>query len=125
MRFMKPLVVLIRILAPVLVTLGIGFWTGHWASLIPLHRTLGMMFVLTLWAIAGLALDHPDTRGRALLTIAWGALVAVVGFTQQRLLVGDLHWIVRVLHLVMAMVAMHLAGTLTAARTLVGARSEG
>ncbi|HEY9225367.1 MAG TPA: hypothetical protein VIP11_01890 [Gemmatimonadaceae bacterium] len=111
----KPLIILFRILAPVLVILGIGFWTGHWAGLIPLHRFLGIAFVLTLWAIAVAALTNGNPQRRlAVFAIVWGFVVAVLGMTQQRILVGDLHWIVRVLHLATAIVAMHIAGKLTA-----------
>src|SRR5690242_2984105 len=100
MHLTKPLLILIRVLAPVLVILGIGFWTGHWAGLIPLHRLLGVVFVLTLWAIAIVALLNGNPQRRlAVFAIVWGVVVAALGMTQQRILVGDLHWIVRVLHL--------------------------
>lgn len=114
MRITKPLIILLRVLALILVIMGIGFWTGHWAGLIPLHRTLGVAFVLTLLAIAITALANGNPRRRlAVFSIVWGVVIAVLGMTQQRILVGDYHWIVRVLHLVVAMFAMHLAALLT------------
>ena len=39
--------------------------------------------------------------------------VAALGMTQQRLLPGDLHWIIRVLHLVVGVASMPLAAMLT------------
>ena len=64
MRLARPLLILLRSLAPTLIILGIGFWTGHWPGLIPIHRALGTLFVLTLWSIAGIALWHGRaTRG--------------------------------------------------------------
>jgi hypothetical protein len=47
--------------------------------------------------------------GLAAFAIAWGLLVAGVGMTQQGLLPGDLHWIVRVMHLVIGLAAMPIA----------------
>jgi hypothetical protein len=36
-------------------------------------------------------------------------VIAMLGFSQQRILIGDMHWIVRVLHLVIGLSAMPLA----------------
>ena len=103
-----PLIVL-RILAAVQITLGIAFWTGHWYTLVGLHRMGGVLFVVTLWVIALMALRAKRAIGLAVFALAWGVVVAALGFAQQRLLIGDLHWIVRVAHLVIAMCAMPLA----------------
>ena len=117
MSFAKLPAILIHILAPILVVLGIGFWSGHWIGLIPLHRTLGVLFVLALWgiAIAALVNGHPR-KGLAAFTIVWGVVVVALGMAQQRILVGEYHWIVRVLHLAVAMVAMYLANVLAPAK---------
>jgi hypothetical protein len=117
MSFAKLSAILIRILAPILVVLGIGFWSGHWVGLIPLHRTLGVVFVLALWGIAITALvtGHPR-KGLAVFTIVWGVVVVALGMTQQRILVGEYHWVVRVLHLAVAMYAMYLANALAPAK---------
>jgi hypothetical protein len=73
-----------------------------------------MIFVLLLWSIAVLALAQRRRVGLALLAILWGVVLAAVGFTQQRILPGDLHWIVRVLHLAIGLAAMPIAELLTA-----------
>jgi ABC-type tungstate transport system substrate-binding protein len=115
MRFARPLLNLLRLLAAVLVILGIGFWTGRWAGLIPVHRAIGSLFVLTLWAIAALALKERRAARLAIIAIIWGVVVAEVGFMQQRILIGDLHWIVRVLHLAIAVASMPIAERMTRA----------
>ena len=126
MKVATPLAILLRILAPILVILGIGFWSGHWVGLIPLHRALGVVFVLALWgiAVAALVTGHPR-KGLAAFAIIWGVFVAAFGMTQQRILVGDLHWIVRVLHLAVAMYAMYLANVFVPAKTKQERRAEG
>ena len=114
MRLTKPLVILLRILGPALVIMGIAFWTGHWAGLIPMHRMLGVVFVLTLWAIAIAALVYGNPQRRlATFAIIWGVVIVALGMTQQRILIGEHHWIVRLLHLIVAMAAMYMVGLLT------------
>ena len=109
MRVPFLLLMFMRIAALVQVIVGIGLWTGHLYSLVDVHRTIGMLFVLALWGIATVALVQRRATGLAVFAIAWGVVVAAVGFTQQQLLPGDLHWIVRVLHLVIAMASMPIA----------------
>jgi hypothetical protein len=109
MRAAKPLLLLLRLLAGVEVVLGIGFWTGHWFGLRPLHMALGVLFVVAVWSLAGLALAARRTIGLAVFAIVWGVILAGFGASQQGLLAGDLHWIVRVAHLAMVLAAMPIA----------------
>jgi hypothetical protein len=109
MRRAKPLLMLLRVLAAVQVAVGIGFWAGHWFSLRGLHTGIGTLFVLTLWMIAALAIAAKQATGLAIVAIVWGVAIAGVGAAQQGLLIGDAHWIVRVLHLAMAIAAMPMA----------------
>jgi hypothetical protein len=88
---------------------GIGLWTGHLYSLIDVHRTVGVLFVLALWIIAVIAIVQRRAVGLATFAIAWGVLVAALGFMQQAILPGDFHWIIRVLHLVIGMASMPIA----------------
>ena len=109
MRVPFLLLMFMRIAALVQVIVGIGLWTGHLYSLVDVHRTIGVLFVLALWSIAAIALVQRRATGLAAFAVIWGVVVAAVGFTQQQLLPGDLHWIVRVLHLVIAMASMPIA----------------
>jgi hypothetical protein len=103
---------LLRALAAAQLVVGIGFWTGHWFGLRTLHITLGVAFVLVLWIVAGLSLREGRARALAAFALVWGVVVAALGMAQQRLLIGDLHWTIRVLHLATAIVAMVFAGRL-------------
>jgi hypothetical protein len=100
---------LMRIGAGVQVVLGIGFWTGHWAPAIPAHRTIGMVYVLLLWVLAFIAMIRRANIGLALFALVWGLAIAGLGFTQQQILVGSAHWIIRVAHLVISLAAMPIA----------------
>lgn len=105
----RALLMFMRLGALLQIVVGIGLWTGHLYSLIDLHRTVGVLFVVALWVIAMIAIVQRRAVGLATFAIAWGVLVAGVGFTQQAILPGDYHWIVRVLHLVIGMAAMPIA----------------
>ena len=109
MRVPFLLLMFMRIAALVQVVVGIGLWTGHLYAFVDVHRTIGMLFVLALWGIAATALVQRRAAGLAAFAVVWGVVVAAVGFTQQQLLPGDLHWIVRVLHLAIAMASMPIA----------------
>jgi|SRR5207249_5865004 len=103
------LLMVLRAAAALLVILGVGLWTGHWYTLVGVHRTIGMLFVITLWAIAVLAMVQRRAVGLAAFALLWGLVVAALGYTHQRILPGDLHWIVRVLHLIIGLAAMPIA----------------
>jgi hypothetical protein len=109
---MKPsrvLLLLLRIGVAFQVIIGIGLWTGHMGKYVGLHQNGGMVFVLLLWAIAVVAISKRDHVGLAIVAILWGVLVAALGMTQMRLLPGNLHWIVRVAHLLIGLAAMPIA----------------
>lgn len=109
---MKSVIVLRRVMGGtmlVLMVLGLGFWAGHWYRLVPLHRGLGLLFVCILWTFSAIGIARSGAYGAGLLGIGWGFLIAGLGFTQQRFLVGDYHWIIRVLHLAVGIAAIPIA----------------
>ena len=108
-----------RAAAAVQLILGIGFWTGHWANLVNLHMAIGMLYVLALWVVAGIALARRRSSGLAVVALLWGILIAAIGMTQRGILVGDLHWVIRVVHLVVSLAAMPFAERLAAERAHV------
>jgi hypothetical protein len=97
---------LVRVSGLVLLVLGTLFWTGNATGLIPLHRVLGFVLVFSLWALAALAARAGVGRSAVWLAVAWGLVVPIVGLTQDQLLVGSAHWLIRVLHLLLGVGAM-------------------
>jgi hypothetical protein len=106
---------IMRVAMALLVILGIGFWTGHWRGLVNLHMMIGILFVLCLWIISGAAIAQKKQTGLAAFGLLWGLVIVALGMTQTRLLVGDLHWIVRVLHLAVGIAALPIAERLGSA----------
>jgi uncharacterized integral membrane protein len=100
---------LMRVGAGVQVVVGLGLWNGRWYSLVDAHRTVGIVYVLLLWVLAIIALVQRRSVKVALFGIVWGFVIVALGFAQQGILIGDLHWIVRVVHLIVGLAAMPIA----------------
>ena len=105
---------LVRFTGLINIVLGVLFWTHHALTLIPVHMQVGYVFVLSLWVLALLAAPAGVNPAFVGLVIVWGFLVSALGMTQDRLLVGNGHWVVQALHLLVGMGAMGLAEGLAA-----------
>src|SRR3954462_10281991 len=112
---------LVRLLGLVMIVLGLLFWTGNALNFIGLHMLLGMVLVLLLWALAIMAARSGVSLGLVALGIAWGLIVVALGMMQTRLLPGDAHWVIRLLHLLVGMgaigIAERLAGSIEPLQT--------
>jgi len=99
---------LMRISGPTAFVLGVLFWTGNALTLIPVHMLAGIVLILALWTLAIVAAVSGVHRGIVALATIWGLIVPILGMTQTRLLPGDAHWVIQVLHLLVGIVAMSL-----------------
>jgi hypothetical protein len=116
---------LVRLIGSIMLVLGALFWTGNALALIPVHMLLGLVLVVSLWLIAGLALRARVPPGWVALGVLWGLLVPVLGVSQDSLLPGGLHWLIQLLHLALGLGAIGLAEMLARrARARVVARSS-
>lgn len=93
----------------ILLVLGVLFWTGHALALLPLHMLFGLLLVLGLWTVAGLAVSRGAPLGLGAAAAVLGLVVIALGVTQTSLLPGPYHWIVRVVHLLVGLGAMGFA----------------
>jgi hypothetical protein len=105
---------LIRLLGLIMIVLGVLFWTGNALNFIGLHMLLGLTLVLLLWALAIMAARGGVSLGLVALAITWGLIVVALGMTQNRLLPGDAHWVIKVLHLLVGIGAIGIAERLAA-----------
>lgn len=117
MSWSRGLLMGMRIAVALQIIVGIALWTGHWKSLAQVHMMVGLLYVLMLWGVAGIAIAQRRSTGLATFAFVWGLLIAAFGMTQQGILVGDLHWIVRVMHLVIGIAAMPVAERLEGSAT--------
>jgi hypothetical protein len=97
---------LVRVFGLILIVLGILFWTGNAMSLVNVHMLIGVLFVLMLWLLAGLAGAAHQSFGMVALGIVCGIVVLALGMVQRGLMVGSEHWVIRVLHLLVGLAGM-------------------
>lgn len=103
---------IIKVAAVVQLVLGILFWTGHAYPLIGLHIIIGSALVLALVTLGVLALVARVRPGFATFDLVWGLALAAFGVRQALILIGPMHWIIRVVHLLMAISAVRVGETL-------------
>lgn len=112
-RYASALLTVAGVLALIL---GLLFWSGAALQLVSMHMLLGFLTVAALWVIA---LSQAFAKGGSwILTscaVAVGLLLVILGIKQATLLVGDLHWIIRVIHLLLGILTIGL-GHMAAAR---------
>ena len=108
-------VMVLRICALAALILGILFWTNNAKGLTLAHILLGFAVVISLWVL-GIAQGfiRGGSFGLALATFVVGLLLAFVGLFQTRWLTNDMHWIIRVIHLVLALAAIGLGEMISA-----------
>ncbi len=102
---------LARLTGIVQLVLGTVIWTLNADSLIPVHTTNGLLFLLSLWTLAGLGVRRVEAW-RVGLAAIWGVLMVTLGLSQMNLLTGDLHWMVQVIHLAVGLAAIAQAEAL-------------
>lgn len=103
---------IVRIAGAIEIVLGILFWTGHARSWVGIHMLVGLILVVALWVIAGVAIRARVGRGASAFAIVWGIVVLVLGATQTMLLVGSAHWVVQVIHLFVGLAAIGISESL-------------
>jgi hypothetical protein len=96
--------------------LGLILWMGMAVNVVSLHMLLGLLTVVALWVIGvAQALTRGGSWGLAGGAIVLGALTAWLGMVQASLLVGESHWIIQVIHLLLGIATIGL-GHMAAAR---------
>ena len=97
--------------------LGLLFWTGSALNLVSLHMLLGFLAVGALWIIGvAQAFGHSGSWIIALVSIIVGGLMLFLGLTQSSLMMGEFHWVIRVIHLLLGLLTIGM-GHMAAARS--------
>lgn len=86
-----------------LLLLGSFIWAGHADQLIPIHVLIGIVLVVALWTIAAIAARSGVSNLIVAAAVAWSIVASILGTTQEALLVGNWHWTIQVLHVIVAM----------------------
>jgi hypothetical protein len=97
--------------------LGLLFWTGSALNLVSLHMLLGFLAVGALWIVGvAQALTRSGSWIIAIVAIVVGALMVVLGLIQSSLMVGEFHWVIRIVHLLLGLLTIGM-GHMAAARS--------
>lgn len=90
--------------------LGIVFWTGNEpGGILLLHMLLGIIFVIALWYVGFVAATRGMSIGVQVGAFVVGLLIAIVGLFQRQILLGGAHWVIQVIHLLLAVLGIGLA----------------
>ena len=100
---------LVRVCGVVQIVLGILFWTGSAPGLVPVHILIGIVLVLSLWALVALGTRAGLHAGQVTVAVLWGVVVVVFGLTQDSILQSGPHWVIRILHLLVGLAAIGMA----------------
>jgi hypothetical protein len=99
--------IVLRVCGVLALILGLLLWNGSALNLIPVHMLLGVLVVLSLWIIGvGQFFSRNGSWIITICALAVGVLVIIVGITQSSLMVGSFHWVIKVLHLLLGMLAV-------------------
>jgi len=105
----------LRLLFVIQLIFGLIFWFSGTHGLAWLHMLLGILFVIVVWYLGVMqALLDNGSLGLTLATFIVGLLLAIVGMTQTTILLGRAHWVIQVIHLLLALTAVGL-GEISAA----------
>jgi uncharacterized membrane protein len=101
--------------------LGLLYWIDGALNLITMHMMLGLLAVGALWVV-GIA--QAFAKGGSWLIAACavvvGAITLIIGMVQSSLMVGDFHWVMRLIHLVLGILTIGV-GHMGASRYQKGA----
>lgn len=104
----------LRLFGVILIVLGLFFWSGHALALVNTHMLIGVLFVLALWVLCGVAVAAHQSTGLAAFGVLWGLIVLAFGMMQRGLMPGSAHWVIQVLHLLIGLGAMGMGERLAA-----------
>lgn len=94
---------------------GLLLWFGWFLQLSSLHMLLGILAVAALWTIGfAQATMLSGSWTMALFALLVGMVTLLLGLYQATLLVGSLHWIIQVVHLLLGVTIIGIGHMMTA-----------
>jgi hypothetical protein len=103
---------ILRITGSVALVLGLLIWTFQ-LDIVSLHMLFGLLVALALLVVSMLSVLTRPMRVLGIIGIVYSFIVPLLGLNQETLLVGNLHWIIQVIHLLIGVGALALGGVLS------------
>src|SRR5262252_6542594 len=91
--------------------LGLVIWIAN-SDLTDMHMLFGLLVTLGLLVMSIIALTASGLRIWGMIGIVYAIVVLIFGLSHSTILVGNLHWLIQTLHLLVGIGALVLAGTL-------------
>lgn len=102
---------ILRIAGSVALVLGLLIWTLQ-LDVITIHMVFGLIVTLALLVISFLAVLTRGLRLLGIIGIVYAFILPLLGVNQETLLVGNLHWLIQVIHMLVGIGALALAGVI-------------
>ena len=112
MRVMTVFDWIIRLAGTVALVLGLLIWTLQ-LDVVSIHMLFGLVVALSLLVISLLSAFTSELRLAGILGIVYAFILPLLGLNQETLLIGSLHWLIEVLHLLVGIGALAFAGVLS------------
>jgi hypothetical protein len=112
MRVMTVFDWIIRLAGTVALVLGLLIWTLQ-LDVVSIHMLFGLVVALSLLVISLLSTFTRELRLAGILGIVYAFILPLLGLNQETLLIGSLHWLIEVLHLLVGIGALAFAGVLS------------
>ena len=93
--------------------LGLFIWIAN-IDLTDIHMLFGLLVTLGLLVMSIIALTTRELRIWGMVGIVYALVVLIFGVSHSTLLVGNLHWLIQTLHLLIGLGAIVLTGALGA-----------
>ena len=102
----------VRVLGVIQIIMGLFFWGGYALGLVNLHMIIGLLFVISLWVLCGVAAKAHVSGVLVAVGVIWGLIVTWFGMAQVKMMIGSEHWVIQVLHLLLGIVAIGIGESL-------------
>ena len=104
---------ILRLAGSVALVLGLLIWVFQLDTVTTLHMLFGLLVTLALLVISLLAAFTRGLRLLGSIGIVYAFLLPLLGVTQKTLLVGNLHWLIQVVHMLLGIGALAYAGMIS------------
>lgn len=99
---------------------GLLYWIAQ-LNVITFHMLFGLLVAISLLIISLLAVFTRGLRILGAIGIVYAFILPIFGLNQARLLIGDMHWLIQTLHMLVGIAALAFAGLLSTSYTRIRA----
>lgn len=112
MRTMNIFNWILRIAGVCALILGLSIWTFQ-LDVINVHMLFGLLVTISLLVISFLATFTRGLRVLGIIGIIYAFILPLLGMNQETLLIGNLHWLIQLLHMLVGIGALALGGIIS------------